>query len=188
MIIDYWLLIKDYYFNLWSFKKPELLKIPCVLCNFLQTNYCFIWLWFQLQVLPWPLMSTLNASDEIFRLLESPFATFIGRGDLKQATQLVIAVLKSLEQQESGIISKEERIEVVNRWQVYLALFSLCFRGNVLMETATCASSWESSLSYSIFTTTAIIGWFISFVCEILVYIINHFLICTVVVLSVCAQ
>ena len=59
-------------------------------------------------------MSTLNASDEIFRLLESPFATFIGRGDLKQATQLVIAVLKSLEQQEGGIISKEERIEVVN--------------------------------------------------------------------------
>ncbi|XP_078349636.1 LOW QUALITY PROTEIN: polycystin-1-like protein 2 [Oculina patagonica] len=64
------------------------------------------------QVLPWPLMSTLNATDEIRRILEGPFATFIGRGDLKRTTQLAIAVLKSLELQESGIVSKEEKTEI----------------------------------------------------------------------------
>lgn len=74
---------------------------------------------FNLQVFPWPLMSTLNTSDEIRRLLEGPFTTFIGRGDLKRATQLAIAVLKSLEHEESGIINKEDKIEVVNLLQVY---------------------------------------------------------------------
>lgn len=70
--------------------------------------------YFKLQVFPWPSMSTQEASNEIRRLLEGPFATHIGRGDLNRATQLAIAVLKSLEIQDSNFISKDERSQVVN--------------------------------------------------------------------------
>lgn len=57
-------------------------------------------------------MSTLEASGEIRRLLEGPFATHIGKGDFNQATQLAITILKSLKLQESKIMSKRERIQV----------------------------------------------------------------------------
>ena len=67
---------------------------------------------FNFQAFPWPSMSTLQASSEIRRLLEGPFATYIGSGKLNQATQLAITVLKSLELQKSEIISKEQRIQV----------------------------------------------------------------------------
>lgn len=66
---------------------------------------------FNLQVFPWPSMSTQEASAEIRRLLEDPFAKFIARAELQRPIQLAIAVLKSLQLQEV-IISKEERIEV----------------------------------------------------------------------------
>ena len=56
-------------------------------------------------------MSTQEASAEIRRLLEDPFAKLIARADLQRPFQLAIAVLKSLQLQEV-IISKEERIEV----------------------------------------------------------------------------
>lgn len=64
------------------------------------------------QVFPWPSMSTPEASVKTRHLLEGPFAAHIGRGDLKRATQLAIAVLKSLELQESEIVRKEERSQV----------------------------------------------------------------------------
>lgn len=57
-------------------------------------------------------MSTQEASDEIRRLLEDPFAKLIAGADLQRPIQLAIALLKSLQLQEV-IISKEERIEVV---------------------------------------------------------------------------
>ena len=66
---------------------------------------------FNLQVFPWPPMSTQQASAEIRRLLEDPFAKRIARADLQRPIQLAIAVLKSLQLQEV-ILSKEERIEV----------------------------------------------------------------------------
>ena len=66
---------------------------------------------FNLQVFPWPPMSTQGASSEIRRLLEDPFAKRIARADLQRPIQLAIAVLKSLQLQEV-ILSKEERIEV----------------------------------------------------------------------------
>ena len=57
-------------------------------------------------------MSTLKASFEIRHLLEGPFDTHIGKGDVNRATQLATAVLKSLDLQGSEIISKEEKIQV----------------------------------------------------------------------------
>lgn len=56
-------------------------------------------------------MSTQQASAEIRRLLEDPFAKLIARADLQRPIQLAIAVLKSLQLPEV-ILSKEERIEV----------------------------------------------------------------------------
>jgi len=61
-----------------------------------------------LQVFPWPSISTQEASVKTLRLLEGPFSAQIDRGDLKRATQLAIGVLKSLELQESPIVSKED--------------------------------------------------------------------------------
>lgn len=76
---------------------------------------------FNLQVLPWPLMSTEEASAEIRRLLEDPFAKLIARADFQQPIQLAIAVLKSLQLPEVTI-SKKERIEVKkNGDEAYLA-------------------------------------------------------------------
>ena len=65
-----------------------------------------------LQVLPWPSMSSPEASVKTRHLLEGPFDAQIGRGDLKHATQLAITVLKSLELQDSEIVSREERSQV----------------------------------------------------------------------------
>lgn len=59
-------------------------------------------------------MRSLKESFEIRRLFEGPFATLIRRGDLKRATQLATAVLKSLELQESEFMSKEEKRQVEN--------------------------------------------------------------------------
>jgi len=56
-------------------------------------------------------MSTQEASAEIRRPLEDPFAKLIARADLQRPIQLAIALLKSLQLQED-VISKEERIEV----------------------------------------------------------------------------
>ena len=58
-------------------------------------------------------MSTKNASGEIFHLLEKHFVVHSGRGDVTRATQLAIAVLKSLELQD-GVINIEERRQVAN--------------------------------------------------------------------------
>ena len=65
-----------------------------------------------LQVFPWPSISTQEASVETLRLLEGPFSAQIDEGDLKRATQLAIGVLKSLELQQSGTVSKEDRSKV----------------------------------------------------------------------------
>ena len=65
-----------------------------------------------LQVFPWPSISTQESFVETVRLLEGPFSTQIDEGDLKIATQLAIGVLKCLELQESGIFSKEETSKV----------------------------------------------------------------------------
>ena len=56
-------------------------------------------------------MSTQDASTEIRRLLEDPFAKLIAGADLQRPIQLAIAVLKSLQLQED-VRNKEERIEV----------------------------------------------------------------------------
>ena len=65
-----------------------------------------------LQVFPWPSISTQEASVETLRLLEGPFSAQIDEGDLKRATQLAIGVLKSLELQQSGAVGKEDRSKV----------------------------------------------------------------------------
>lgn len=65
-----------------------------------------------LQVAPWTPISTQQAFVETLRVLEGPFSTQIDEGDLKRATQLVIAVLKSLELQESGVVRKETKSKV----------------------------------------------------------------------------
>ena len=65
-----------------------------------------------LQVFPWPSISTQEASVETLRLLEGPFTAQIDEGDLKRATQLAIGVLKSLELQQNGTVSKEDRSKV----------------------------------------------------------------------------
>lgn len=53
-------------------------------------------------------------SDEISRLLNGSFASLIDRGDLRRATQLVFAILRSLELQGEEIISKEDRTQVTS--------------------------------------------------------------------------
>lgn len=60
-------------------------------------------------------MNTQEASGEIRRLLEGPFVKHVGRGGVTRATQLAIAVLKSLELQKSEVISREERRQVANQ-------------------------------------------------------------------------
>lgn len=65
-----------------------------------------------LQVAPWTPISTQQAFVETLRLLEDLFSTQIDEGDLKRATQLVIAVLKSLELQENGVVRKETKSKV----------------------------------------------------------------------------
>ena len=59
-------------------------------------------------------MSTKNASGEILHLLEKHFVVQSVRGDVTRATQLAIAVLKSLELQKDGVINIEERRQVAN--------------------------------------------------------------------------
>ena len=81
-----------------------------ILCITVIINHAFI-IGFNLQVVPWPLMSTEEASAEIRRLLEDPFAKLVARADFQQPIQLAIAVLKSLQLPEV-VISKKERIEV----------------------------------------------------------------------------
>ena len=60
------------------------------------------------------MMSTKNASGEILHLLEKHFVVHSVRGDVTRATQLAIAVLKSLELQKDGVINIEERRQVAN--------------------------------------------------------------------------
>ena len=60
------------------------------------------------------MMSTKNASGEILHLLEKDFVVHCGRRDVTRATQLAIAVLKSLELQKDEVINIEERRQVTN--------------------------------------------------------------------------
>ena len=60
------------------------------------------------------MMSTKNALGEILHLLEKDFVFHSGRRDVTRATQLAIAVLKSLEVQKDEVINIEERRQVTN--------------------------------------------------------------------------
>ena len=60
------------------------------------------------------MMSTKNASGEILHLLEKHFVVLSSRGDVTRATQMAIAVLKSLELQKDEVINIEERRQVAS--------------------------------------------------------------------------
>ena len=60
------------------------------------------------------MMSTKNASGETLHLLEKDFVVHSGRRDVTRATQLAIAILKSLELQKDEVINIEERRQVAS--------------------------------------------------------------------------
>ena len=79
---------------------------------------------FDFQVFSWPSIRTQEASVETLRLLEGPFSAQIDIGDLKRATQLAITVLRTLELQQSPIVSKEDT-NLVGATSKYVSFFSL---------------------------------------------------------------